>query len=123
MATATRRASNPDHGQVGVGIASDKGGFGLAAVRKRHANRSPALDNVVVGQDQAVRGENDTRPVAARHFDAGHRRPNGVDSSDDRLRIGIKQGGIVVLEGFRDHESIVTPPQHGAHHPKRWEAH
>src|SRR5262245_58030413 len=69
----------------------------------------------MVGEDETVRGEDDTRATALPRVDADDGGSDTVDGADDRSGIGDKKIGVV--EGILErHASTLAGTAGGAHH-------
>ena len=55
---------DPDHGDVGVGVVTDKIRVELAAIRKRDADARRAIDDMAVREDQTVGREHEPGTTA-----------------------------------------------------------
>ena len=89
------------------------------ARREAYAERSPALDNVIVGERKLIRRENHARSSPLLELYAPLRQAGHLDGLDDRTRIRVEQrivaDGIGLMSWI--HESIVKVP--GARHITR----
>ena len=74
--------------------------------------RRRAVDDVAVGEDEAVRREDDAGAAASSDVDLHDRRADGLDGAHHRLRIRVEERriGLVVEFSARDHRSSVTRP-------------
>jgi len=94
---AQLRGVNPDDGEVGVRIISDQVSIGFASIGERYLNSLSAMHHVAVGQNKAVRRDNEARAaalalaIAATDLDIDYLGANLVGCMNDGVGIGIHQ--------------------------------
>jgi hypothetical protein len=93
----------PQKGQIGVGISSEYLGLGFTGFCETKPHAPGADDDVAVGQDKAISGDDHTGADATspssvgNAFDADDRRANPLNDCTDGPRIGVEW--ILVGEG------------------------
>ena len=95
----TRRAErsdarDADDGDVGIAVLADEVGGALAAVGQRDVDRGRAVDDVAVGEDEAVGREDEARAAARLRA----RAPGGARRAD----VDADDGGCDALDGVDD---------------------
>ena len=102
------RRLGAQHGQVGIGIAAENADAMRRAVGEGQADGLGAFDDVIVGEDQAVRRDDDAAARAGAgsttfrldlHVDDRGR--DLIDDIDDGGAVGIEQGAVVDGLAFR----------------------
>jgi hypothetical protein len=98
-----------NHRKVGIRIVADDVALERLPIGKMHRQAAAVVDDVTVGEDQAVRREHEPRPrslataptppplrpaASPRHIDLHHRRRDAFDRTHDRRRIRIQQLAI-----------------------------
>ena len=86
---------DPHDRQVRVGVLADEIRAPRPAVRQDRRERLSTIDDVIVGQRESVRGEDDAGSACATGFNFDHRGSDRLDGSDDGLRIRVEQLGVV----------------------------
>ncbi len=95
------RAVDADDGQVGIRVFPNKLGGEPPAVRQGGLDLAGAMDDVAVGEDEAVGGEDESRPAAAGvgpalggvvDLDIDHRRAGQAGGFHHSAGIGVKSG-------------------------------
>ena len=86
VGSGSPRAVDLDHGQVGLRVAADQPGVVGAAVRQRDPDLLRALDDVVVGDDEAGRVDDRARADAALRLGAERALGRGRAHGDERDR-------------------------------------
>jgi hypothetical protein len=98
------RRRDPDHGDVGVGVVTDKICVELASVRKRDTDARRAIDNMTVREDETVGREHEPGTTAgsrsativvrasraAVNIDADDGWGHDLDRVCDRAGVGIQ---------------------------------
>jgi hypothetical protein len=100
--------SHPQHGEVAAGVVANQIGVELAAVGERDANLRSAVNDVAIGQQVAVRREQEARTGAAARaaaariggravFDGNEhdRLLDPLQRADHGARVGVEQGVVV----------------------------
>ena len=105
------RCPDSNHSEISVRIVARHLGWIFASIRQIYGNRIRRVNDVAISQNESVRGDDETRPIAAQFassaldvdalFDVNvhHCRGDTRGCADHGTRICIKQGGIVLTSG------------------------
>src|SRR5436305_15205716 len=105
------RCPDSNHSEIGVRIVARHLGWIFASIRQIYGNRIRRVNDVAISQNESVRGDDETRPIAAQFassaldvdalFDVNvyHGRGDTRGRTDHGTRICIKQYGIVLASG------------------------
>ncbi len=109
-----------DHGQVGIGIVAHELPAEPLAAGEGGVDASGAVDDVAVGEDEAVRREGEPRALtghfaprpappldALPHLDADDGPADGLRRANDGPRIGVED--LLLLLSLQGH-ALRTPP-------------
>ena len=107
--------------EIGVRIAADADRLRRAPVRQRDDGGRRIAENMAVGEDESVRGEDDARPdaVTPPGLDLDDGGTGRVDGGDDRTGISVEQGGVGEDVRLRAHVIQPTLGHGRAPHPIR----
>src|SRR5215204_6270146 len=111
-----RAGADANDGEIGVRIAADDVGLQLAAIRQRHSRPLHASDDVSVGDDEAVGGEDRARSMAVFSRDPYDGRANDLHRADYRTRIRVEKSVVVSQPG--NHPSMIGARGATMDHPK-----
>jgi hypothetical protein len=91
------------HGEIRVGIVADEIGGKAPAVRECDGQAAGAVYHMAVGQEVAIRGDEEPRAAAALGLRAGldvdHGLAGPVDGGADCPRVAVKQGTVPISFG------------------------
>ena len=105
------RRIDSNHSEIRVRIVARHLGWIFASIRQIYRDRIRRMNDVAISQNESVRGDDETRPIAAQFagsaldvdalFDVNvyHGRGDTRGRTDHGTRICIKQYGIVLASG------------------------
>src|SRR5438876_9747724 len=105
------RCPDSNHSEISVRIVARHLGWIFASIRQKYGNRIRRVNDVAISQNESVRGDDETRPIAAQFassalevdalFDGNlhHCRGDTRGCASHATRIRTTQGGAVLSSG------------------------
>src|SRR5437867_3126097 len=94
------RRVDSNHRQISVWIVPYQLGVRLATIREAHFDALSPMHHMAIGQREAVRSEEKTRPAALPsavlpvNLNVYYRRSDVVRRTNNRFRIGVQKGAV-----------------------------